>query len=96
MDKKFTKGKWVIDKTMGIVNSIDNIGDDVVCMAPDPVCMRSLNNWGSNALLISKAPEMLEMLDKAAHKLYSVENPSTSCRILADEIMHLINEATTL
>lgn len=59
---KFTKGKWAIDKTMRIVNSIENIGDNVVCIAPDPVCRRSLNNWEANALLISKAPEMLEML----------------------------------
>lgn len=76
-----------------------NIGIDYMTIAsvsPNEYAQIDLYKCKEIALVFSKAYKMLEMLDKAAHKLYSVENPSTSCRILADEIMDLINESTEL
>ncbi|MDV3568150.1 hypothetical protein CMU71_14750 [Elizabethkingia anophelis] len=55
-----------------------------------------LQETKANQILCSKAPEMLEMLKKASEKLYSVENPSTSCKYLADDIEALIKQATEL
>lgn len=95
MEFKGSKGKWFIDGDKWIFTDDKSEYGDIICAPPEEWDL-SMINWEANALLISKAPEMLEMLDKAANKLYSVENPSISCRILADEIMDLINEATTL
>lgn len=40
--------------------------------------------------------EMLEMLQRAKDKLYTVQSPSTSCRMLGDEIEQLIKETTKI
>lgn len=100
---KGTKGKW------STRNDYDQAYEQPVISIDVEESIESLVTiWSSSddktipesakydALLISKAPEMLEMLNKAAEKLYSVENPSTSCRHLADEIIDLINQATEL
>jgi len=59
-----TKGKWkstiLKNRTFGI--ALESNIDDVVCEAPSLI--NGLKNWEANALLISKAPEMLEMLQK--------------------------------
>jgi hypothetical protein len=62
MEFKGTKGKWkksiLKDRTFGIVNELN----DIVCEAPS--FRKGFENWEANALLISKAPEMFEMLKK--------------------------------
>ncbi len=56
---KGTKGKWIIFREDIIITEAE-IEDDVICIKPN--LMQSQKNWKANALLISKAPEMLEML----------------------------------
>ena len=53
-------------------------------------------NGYNQALEDSKYTEMLEMLQRAKDKLYTVQSPSTSCRMLGDEIEQLIKESTEL
>lgn len=90
---KGTKGKWNISSNNTFVLKKE---DDNVLARLYYSNSENLKEVPYNALLISKSPEMLEMLNKAAEKLYSVENPSTSCIRLADEIIDLINQSTEL
>lgn len=94
MEFKGTKGKWIIDNeeigyneyhqlctpisVNGIIGFCDVYGDDEQSKA--------------NALLISKAPEMLEMLMRA-------ENWCASCNqnaSIVKDIQKLIKEATEI
>ena len=50
----------------------------------------------ANALLISKAPEMLEMLEDVVKFLAKVQAPATASLMLSNEINKLIKEATEL
>lgn len=104
MEFKGTKGKWISGKDGNIlsklvIDRIKNHKDTIVksdtgeiaqCWAdfhdgtiiPEEECR-------ANALLISKAPEMLEMLKKARKALLMLDS-------LSDEIEQLIKEATEL
>ena len=86
-DFKFTKGKWKLQKD----NSITSEGYDKVLVAQ--ICSANNNDEErqANALLISKATEMLEMLQHVSDKLNGNGFPS-----LQFEIDELIKEATTL
>lgn len=102
---KGTQGKLQINdftfqdekqENIGVFDIVNKQGSKFAQVAPYEFFGLTLEQAKANAVLISKAPEMLEMLKKASEKLYTVENPSTSCRYLADEIIDLINEATDL
>jgi uncharacterized HAD superfamily protein len=82
---KGTKGKWV--KHDDLVISEDN--HKVVCISPSTFDLPT-NNWKANALLISKAPEMLEMLESCllAFQQLGLKEP--------EGIKQLIKEATEL
>lgn len=93
MEFKGTKGKWEVVKDDFYGSTLVKHNDFTICklnVAHDDSITEA------NALLISKAPEMLEMLQRAKDKLYTVQSPSTSCRMLGDEIEKLIKEATEL
>ena len=86
MEFKGTKGKWYFDKENAKVYKEDG---NTLC-----VCYHTniINKKESepNALLISKAPEMLEMLIKCKNTLKDVYE----CDV--KDIEQLIKEATTL
>jgi len=82
-----TKGKWkstiLKNRTFGI--ALESNIDDVVCEAPSLI--NGLKNWEANALLISKAPEMIEMLKDMKDYLGSDKRK---------KVEKLIKEATEL
>ena len=86
-----TKGKWKLaENEYGYYTSIRNLDESI------KVCTSRVNNQNesnANLLLISKAPEMLEMLEK-----FVSLNPQSSIQIsdLMDEAEKLIKEATEL
>jgi hypothetical protein len=83
---KGTKGKWVIGSTpSGKVKIQDGYGFSIANMTSTIDQENRLN-----ALLISKAPEMLEMLEKTERTLREVYECDTT------EIKQLIKEATEL
>lgn len=90
MEFKGTKGKWYIDSFDDITT--DDHCNDIVCVKPED-WIESMKKWDANALLISKAPEMLNMLKRVgeqAHLLGCI-TPDTH-----KEIIQLIKEATKL
>lgn len=91
---KGTPGNWHIDEENPFtVDTRDkNEWNNIVCIAPEG--FESMKYWEANSKLISCAPEMLEMLQKAKEKLRTVDSPVTSCRRLANEIDELIKKAT--
>jgi len=63
MEFKGTKGKWETFKLQGkIIGVSTNLGINGNIICEMPTMKNSCKNWEANALLISKAPEMLEML----------------------------------
>lgn len=87
MEFKGTKGKWKIDNDCQ--NSIF-----ITCDQPDWTICNTLSDFDqdkANALLISKAPEMLEMLGKCYE--YFCNNTSAQSEENADSIGQLIREA---
>ena len=94
---KGTKGKWSV-WGQDLVIAKEDIEDDVICIKPQ--IKSSQKNWEANALLISKAPEMLEMLDSIIQCSSSICNDSGEGMIIDfetfDEIQQLIKEATEL
>lgn len=83
MEFKGTKGKWVLKDTENWINLIDSNGDRITSI--DKCDGRS----PYDALLISKAPEMLEMLRSF------VDNNMLS--VVGEEMaVKLIKEATEL
>jgi hypothetical protein len=90
---KGTKGKWEVTPYQNVyckINKICAIGD----------LGEITEEVKANALLISKAPEMLEMLKVVAEFSNCVNNDSGEGMIIDfqtfDEIIQLINEATQL
>lgn len=92
MEKKFTKGQWVIDSDF-ITVEVDGI-DEVVCDL-DPidvyptVYQRSEEEKDANAKLIAAAPDMLEALESF---VYEIEKTRSGYNIL-EESYHLAKEA---
>lgn len=95
MDKKFTKGKWIVNRETHYytVNYQEN-GRGMInlfMVSNDYQKSDSLNEeCEANALLISKAPEMLEMLE------YLVQNGKINDKDIIGNIKNLIQEATEL
>ena len=89
MEFKGTKGKWNADKntTFGGKNSIIVSDEKGVIINLDAASFDSDEEMEANALLISKAPEMLEMLIEV------LENKSD---IDYKKVEQLIKEATEL
>jgi hypothetical protein len=90
-----TRGKWKLaENEYGYYTSVRNLDDS------RKICTSRVNNQNesnANLLLISKAPEMLEMLQK----IYKIENGAFSLKSfdvnrLKSEIEQLIKEATEL
>ena len=85
MEFKGTKGKWFIWREDLIVTDY-NTKEDVICIKPQ---IKNIENWKANALLISKAPEMLKALQ------FFVNNNMLS--VIGEEVaLRLIQEATEL
>jgi hypothetical protein len=89
---KGTKGDWEfsmcqiseqININSGLINIANVFSYDVLCGEND------IEETKANALLISKAPEMLEMLKK-------ILNNSDVPNVIYDEAKQLIKEATEL
>lgn len=100
---KGTEGKWSIDNLCSdlIISNHFNNGGDIICQAPDKDMRRSLDFWKANAQLISKAPEMLEMLKELLSDITQDEYlHDTSIKQFfehrATEVEQLIKEATTI
>lgn len=84
---KGTKGKWCVTSKDQVVRSEEGF----TIAAPTGIVLA--NDWEFNALLISKAPEMLEMLENIEHKLKNGYNITSSDHT---KILQLIKEATEL
>lgn len=84
---KFTKGKWILEDGKEIMCNKNLISTAYGFMVKNKYTVTEESR--ANALLISKAPEMLEMLEKARKALLMVDP-------LSDEIEQLIKEATEL
>ena len=92
MEFKGTKGKWVkfnsrIEQTHGYTTS-------VICRFEPNMS----NQSRYNALLISKAPELLEMLIKCNNMLATTTEHDVLAyyQIVVEEAKELIKQATTL
>jgi hypothetical protein len=85
MEFKGTKGKWEADEDH-VATLDESIHGNLICVIPDYLYPESQVNWKANALLISKAPEMLEML----------KNISSGQYIDNSDIKQMIKEATEL
>jgi len=92
MEFKGTKGKWELiylrEQIIGISTNLP-INGNIIC--EKPTLLNSCENWYANAQLISKAPEMLEMLIKVYHTLQNEGFNETRV-----EIEQLIKQATEL
>lgn len=110
MEFKGTKGKWVHDLRSGCcavyselrINETNGLhsDDDRNIYYSNKGSFYNGNNWEmnlehqANALLISKAPEMLEMLHRIENILtYDTIEPNSP---LQEEIYNLIKKATEL
>lgn len=96
MEFKGTKGKWEADEDH--VGSLDDsIHGNLICIIPEHYYPDSRKNWKANALLISKAPELLEMLKVARDKFLDLKyEHDSSLKDIQWEIQQLIKEATEL
>ncbi len=100
---KGTQGKWHLMKKGFTKNANDNLiqvyatNEDLefVCQVwKDGILHDKTQNFEANAQLISKAPEMLEMLQKC--KEYFLLKTDKYSEERADAIGQLINEATKI
>ena len=91
MDSKFTKGEWVLaNNDMGYYTSVRNKENT------RKICVSRVNNQdenNANLLLISKAPKMLEMLERINRELEEGYNIRSS---MQQEIKQLVTEATQI
>lgn len=94
MDKyKFTKGKWEVVSDSDFIQSSDEIDKTIVCQFFNKY-EDYFDNKEYNAQLISKAPEMLEMLLVCLKDYKNIipQSPARDSRM--DEIEQLIKQAT--
>jgi hypothetical protein len=84
---KGTQGKWYVSKAYKTINDEKGFG------IAQENGIRNSNEWDANALLISKAPEMLEMLKKLVERL---EENDLGRLNAVSQAKQLINEATQL
>lgn len=96
MGFKATKGKWILDEEEYFKNEF---GTEVFVISKEDkteVQMADIYGNKANALLMSKAPEMLEMLNKIV-KNYKIGNEDNFIMAnLIDKSEQLIKEATEL
>ncbi|QWT88154.1 hypothetical protein KBP46_10130 [Chryseobacterium sp. PCH239] len=88
MEFKGTKGQWIIDENEDVITELKEVIGDIVCLKPEEY-EESMENWKYNALLISKAPEMLEALITIRRR-YNIQPD------FEKEIDQLIKEATEI
>jgi hypothetical protein len=91
MKFKGTRGKWYLQKFTDVYTNIircDNGEHSTIYIAS--TLQSSSKETRFNALLMSKAPEMLEMLEIVCTELYKTDNE------LATKVKQLIKEATEL
>jgi hypothetical protein len=93
MEFKGTKGKWHIEEKKASI--FDDNGDSVVCWygVGTSTFWKNEVELKANSLLISKAPEMLEML-KILLKEFKASDVRTGH--IKEDLKQLIKEATTL
>jgi hypothetical protein len=84
MEFKGTKGKWYVSKAHKTINDEKGFG------IAQENGHRNSNEWDANALLISKAPEILEMLKKVVKYYHIYESD------ILDEAKQLIKQATEI
>jgi hypothetical protein len=93
MEFKGTKGRWKLaENEYGYYTSVRNLDDT------RKVCVSRVNNQiesNANLLLISKAPEMLDMLNELIHA-FEGENLHGFQEERLSEANQLIKEATEL
>lgn len=87
MEFKGTKGKWYVSKAHKTINDEKGFG------IAQETGIRNSNEWDCNALLISKSPDMLEML-KDIYSQY--EKDGHLLNVSPSKIKQLIKEATEL
>lgn len=85
MEFKGTKGKWVVSESHITVNDEEGYG------IAQKNGITNSEQWKANALLISKAPEMLEMLQRCKEVFESLHQP-----FISSDIEQLIKEATEI
>lgn len=86
MEFKGTKGRWYVSKAYKTINDEKGFG------IAQENGIRNSNEWDANALLISKAPEMLEMLID----IVNANNKGNLEHLNFYQIEQLIKEATEL
>jgi hypothetical protein len=95
MEFKGTKGPWhvncVLTNTSGIADIKSVYNEHIIaCLAAYEFRNATIEETNANAKLISKAPEMLEMLMECERTLQEIYGCDT------DEIKNLIKEATEI
>ena len=92
MEFKGTKGKWYVSKAYKTINDEKGFG------IAQENGVRNSKEWDANALLISKAPEMLEMLEECRTQLIlcTLIDKSGQCSEMVDKLEQLIKEANEL
>lgn len=95
MEFKGTKGKWEIKEGSNTKNLWIE-GGEPVCLIYKRKSREEKEK--ANALLISKAPEMLEMLQECRTQLVlcTLLDKSGQCSKMVEEIEQLIKEATEI
>lgn len=86
MEFKGTKGRWYVSKAYKTINDEKGFG------IAQENGIRNSNEWDANALLISKAPEMLEMLID----IVNANNKGNLEHLNFYQIEQLIKETTEL
>jgi hypothetical protein len=96
MEFKGTKQKWIIstNNEVGVLISTHPMSRDICTVWKYDNDFLENQESNANALLISKAPEMLEMLDRLVelNKSDNIEMP----KFIKEEIEQLIKEATEI
>lgn len=90
MEFKGTKGKWSTNNHCVFVGDEEKIGENIICRLHMGTIKYMVEDQKYNALLISKAPEMLEMLKRVINdRLWGSDDD-------IEDIEKLIKEATEL
>ena len=96
---KGTKGKWYLQEFTDVYTNIIRVKTDV----SDNIYLGSSSQnpnpeYRANALLISKAPQMLEMLKIARDKFLDLKHDKNLPELqeIQDQIEQLIKEATEI
>lgn len=93
MEFKGTKGKWSVKHLDDIF--IENEFGEQICEMPATGIIK-YETWRENALLISKAPEMLEILKSTLYLFDRGLEDGTIGREHFDKVKQLIKEATSV